>query len=373
MFQKQTSKDTNPKNDFHPKDIPIHTMKKDLENLKNLSVSEKNVSPIESGSIKITKNFIPKEKDSPFLKQENWNKKEVWDRKEKQEEKKKEIIPKPPVKMSQKENESNKKEKREEKKSEKEKVIVAIIIILVFLAIGLGGYYFWKTRMRKNVAVPSESLSQNPEQSQKQSPPSAPVKQAQNKNSFLTNEINYLSLDAENSDQASLKKTLQGYVDKVSQSGITSPIEFVVTDSQNNPIGFQTFAKKLGLTLPPNILAQLKTNFSLYIYNDNGATRLGLAIPSKNSNQLKTDLLAEEKKLPRDLQSLFLSVKYTLDGISFKDGNYKGVAIRYCNIVSPEILSIDYAFYQDKFLIGTTKRTIRVIMDSINKTNKANN
>ncbi len=161
-----------------------------------------------------------------------------------------------------------------------------------------------------------------------------------------------------------MKKIIQSYAEKVSQSGITKSVEFVVVDKQNNPLSFQKFAQKMGLTLPSTILMQLKPEFSLFIYNDSGKVRLGLAIKIQNNRQIKKSFLNEEEKLPQDLQSLFLTTQYTLKKKSFfHNGQYKDINIRYNNIISPKVLSIDYAITQNNLVIGTTKETTRAILD----------
>ena len=63
---------------------------------------------------------------------------------------------------------------------------------------------------------------------------------------------------------------------------------------------FQDFSQKLEMNLPQNILSQFETSFSFFIYNDNGKVRFGLAVNSKDGNQLKSALLKEEKNLTRN-------------------------------------------------------------------------
>jgi len=364
MFQNSTNKSIPSKNNsssanknsFQPKNLFIHTMKKDLKNLSNPNFNiSKGYSPSNTNvPAKPTQDSASKEKTSPFLSQKNWDQKEVWSEKERGKEK---TIP---SKLSTNTWQKNKKIALKEETHGTKKVLVAIIIIFIFLAVGLGGYYFWKTRLNNTPKTAMPIPSETPAPAQSQTSPE--------QDTFSVDKPNYLSVDIKNVDKTGLEKNLQDYVNKVSQTKITSPLEFTVTDTQNNPVTFQVFAQKLGLTLPQSILSQLGPTFSLYIYNDNKDTRLGLASPVQNSQQVKKILFAQEKNLPKDLKALFLSTKYTAKTIAFNDGNYNGVAIRYYNIISPEILSLDYAFYQNQLLIGTTKMTLHSIIDSLQQT-----
>ena len=171
---------------------------------------------------------------------------------------------------------------------------------------------------------------------------------------------NYLLLEDGNLIVDKLKSTLG----KVSQEGYATPIEFIITDTQNKPITFKSFSGLLGLKLTPALLDLLGDNFSLFIYNDTTGPKIGLAIESKNNIELAKIIPREEKTLADEINPLFFNNTYNKTKL-FNSSEYGEAKIRYQNIVSPEILSVDYSIYKNKLLIGTTKLTIRAIIDKL--------
>ena len=79
---------------------------------------------------------------------------------------------------------------------------------------------------------------------------------------------------------------------------------------------------------------------------------------------MKNLLLAEEVNLPDQLSPLFFTTGYQKNK-PFNTNTYKTLEIRFSNIISPEKLSIDYAILENKLLIGTTKATIRALIDKL--------
>lgn len=84
-------------------------------------------------------------------------------------------------------------------------------------------------------------------------------------------------------------------------------------------------------------------------------------IPAQNSAKLKESLLPAEKTLIKSLNPLFLFQEITFDNNPFSSSSYGESSIRYKNL-SPE-LSIDYSITNDKLAIGTSKMTLRAIID----------
>ncbi len=368
MFKKNNAS-INFKNSSELQNLLIHTMKKDLEKLKNpnFNVAQENKFPeIENISLKTKPKLTAKEKTSPFLTQTD-HKEEV------------ELIRKPEIKMeaqvfstNNSENALSKNklihEQKQPKKEGKKIGVMLLVLGFILIIIGVGGYYFWKTRLqstiktKKEIQKPVNSVPKEVSSVIDKIPPQ------KKQDIFATDKPNYLVIDQATIDQTGVKKIIQTYGEQVSQAAITLPVEFMVVDKQNNPISFQDFAQKLGLNFPTAIISQLGTDFSLYIYNDNNQIRLGLVVVIQKSELLKKLFLTEEKTLPQDLQSLFLTTQYTLkEKTSFNDSQYKDYSIRYDNVISPEILSVDYTITKNNLIIGTTKKTIRVIIDALQR------
>lgn len=332
-----------------PNRLTIHTMKKDLANPPATAVSTPKNTPPKITAIPTNETAVFPQKmatTSPFLTSE-----------EKRAPTPSNIAPKPgksgpaPKTITLKQ--------APKKSSGGKKIALAVVIILIVFLLGGGGYYFWAQRKNPIGALQTLPAAQNPKP-----PVKAPIIP-----NIAPDKPNYLSLDLNSSNGAILKNILNDYAAKVTQSKATVPVAFIVTDSQNNPITFQTFAEKFGLSLPQNLLAQLGPGFTLYMYNDSGNTRIGLAVAEKNDAQLKAALFQAESSLLQAMEPLFLTSSYTLNNRPFENSSYNGAAIRFNNIISPIELSVDYTVYQNQWLVGTTKMTLRSIIDLLNSQN----
>ena len=320
--------------------MPIHTMKEDLENEKNPHPENKNIAS-ELEAPKKTENRTTPEKTSPFLSSQSWN-------------------------------EQRKEDKKEEAHLETEikthkamgKAVVIGTIIFIILVLAAGGYYYWAVKINgslKEASLPEISAEQIP----------TPIETSPD---IIADKPNYLSLDIDNSNSAAIKEEIKTYAAKAAKLNTISPIEFIITDKQNNPVSFQKFSQAMEITLPENIISIIGTDFSLYIYSDNNQARIGLSLPVSDESTLKTTLLQEEPNLPKELEPIFLAESYALTDIyNFNASIYDNLSIpvRYANITSPEDLSVDYAIFNNQLFIGTTKMTLRAILDYFNQQSPA--
>jgi len=315
-------------------DLSIFTMKSDLANLSKPDIENpQNKQVSEKVQIKTNISQIPqKESSSPFLSQNP-----------PAEEKKGEVKPAEKIK----------------KEANWEKVILAGIVCFLLLAFGAGGYYYWISREKKQAGETTIELPPPP------------------KEELITFSIenpNYLPLDIDNSDSTKIKETIKKYVTKVSDSGSLTPVEFIVTDLKNNPIGFSAFASKIGINFSQELISALNTElkFSLFIYNDNQKTRLGLAIDSLDDYKLKKALFQEEADLVKELEPLFLDVPHNSEVKNFSSSSYENTEIRFNNLTPFGELTVDYAIFQNKLVVGTTKITIRSIIDYMKSHSQTN-
>ncbi len=229
------------------------------------------------------------------------------------------------------------------------KIIFIAFSLFLFLSIGLGGYYFWVTQSESfpQISLPG-FLSKD-----------APTEKIP---SFSASNANYLNIDIKKTDKDQIRALVNKYAKEMAGDGITSAVEFIVSDSKNNPIDFSVFGEKMGLSLSQEITSKLDRNFSLFIYNDSNKPRLGLVIAAQEGEELRKALVQEEANLPRELQGIFLA-EYSLEAKTFKNSSYSGIGVRYLNITSPEELSIDYTVSGNQFILGTTKMTLRSMID----------
>jgi hypothetical protein len=299
-----------------------------------------------------------KEKESPFLNKNEWN--------NKREEQVKNPLAN--IVKSNLDGNLNKKEDIQIKKNEEqkdsssgiEKAIMFAIAVALLILIGVGGYYFWMTgvKNKNNTVVPVIPQED-----------SAPEETAQTEEIALSSENpNIIQLDLVGTDALQIKKVLQEKAKEVAQLRISTPVEFVVRDEQNNPIKFNDFTEKVGMTFSPATQNLFGDEFSLFVYNDNGNIRLGSVISLIAGANVDAIIKGEEKNLTQVLSPLYLDIQYTLrDNVVFQTSFYNKKTVRYLNVVSPEDLSIDYSVFNNKWVIGTTKMTLRSILDYIDR------
>jgi len=233
----------------------------------------------------------------------------------------------------------------------KRKIWTALIIFLVLIIAG-EGYYFW-------VTINKEEFS-SMEAPETQLPAEIPIKQL-----FSLSSANYLRIDVENTTTDSVREIINQTAEEIILQNVEAPVEFIVTDANNNPLSFTEFSQRLAINLPAEVVANLGEKFSLFLFNERGKVKVGLTIDTVDGDKLKDIMLEKEADIPLSLAPLFLVSDYSIPAKSFDSSLYKDVIIRYFNIISPEELSIDYALYQNKLIIGTTKSTARAIIDTL--------
>jgi len=347
--------------DLKIENIPIHTMAKDIQEIEH-PTAKINVSEESPARIVANQNLTEKQKSSPFFNPAA----PVATAQPQQTSARSAVNPIPDQKIEQIQKEKFTQTKIDNPLN-KGRLITIAITIFIILIVGAGVYYFLATRQKgeEQIVISPEPA---PEPTPEPAPEPTPTPTPEPKNDFTADKPNYLSIDFENSDTAAVKTAITGYVQKVQDSKITTPVEFLLVDAKNNPITFENFAKKFGLALSAKVVADLGSDFSLYIYSDQSDMRLGLSIASKNDTKLKTDLLNEEKALTEEIKPLFIPIDYKIEAKTFGASSYNGANIRYNNISGAANLSVDYAIVNKQLLIGTTKMTLRSIIDKISAT-----
>ena len=404
MFGQKTtpassSTNNNPANNLDIENLPIHTMAEDLEQIKNPNAFKNQPSLERKNKPIIPRNLNQKQQSSPFLQDtsDDWNNRSILNEKiETQEPIKNNLYPPiqteeqdafptdldmekipeqriPEIKSAlPEENPAFEKEisTLEEDSSStglnwKIVALIAISLILLFALIWSAYSYF------KNKNNPEETPEESPiETTIPVSTPETTPTTAPQKTPGMTysqDNPNYLLIGLEITDAEKIKAIINGHTQKVAQEGYKKPVEFIITDEKNAPITFKMFSDKLGLGLSPQIIDSLGDNFSFFIYNDNAVSRVGLIIDSKNDSTLSATLLQEEANLADQISPIFFTTDYKKDKL-FNSSEYGGAKIRYQNIISPDTLSVDYTVLKNKLIIGTTKMTLRSIIDHLNGT-----
>lgn len=229
-------------------------------------------------------------------------------------------------------------------------------VVCAVLGVGVWYFFFNLEKSASEPAVPVDVIEKSSETSRDLS-----VKQSP----FSLDKPNYLSLNTETVSSLDIRKTLSETAERIKTAGIGVPVEFFVTDQNNNPLAFSRFAFLLDLNLDVDLLALTQETFSLYAYNDDGRVRFGLALGFKNM-EAATDLLAKtEADMPYALQALILEPGITVVKKSvFRSASYNRFAVRFSNIDINQNVSLDYTLDNNRLFLGTSKNTLRVLLDS---------
>ena len=246
------------------------------------------------------------------------------------------------------------------------KIIFVFLGLVSLVALAGGGYYLWSTRYSQPPVEPVAEIPVEPVQPEipVNVQPEIPVRK------YSEDKPNYLVIGSVSSQTAeTVKSILAKTAGEIMAEGETLPVELVASDETNGQIPFATFAAAAGFKFTPEFMANFTGGFSLFVYNDGGQVRLGLAVQVKPDKIAKDAMAAavkkNEKVLADNLATLFLDASYQLGANEFKDGKYGDLAIRYLNLNPAMNLSIDYAFSGNQWVIGTSKNSVRAILDKL--------
>jgi hypothetical protein len=250
------------------------------------------------------------------------------------------------------------------------KTLFITAIILVVAAFAFGGYYFWNTRVSNNQA----SITEESEVASNQALPSETASEIVTEppteitpSQFSQSNPNYLPIDIGTATADSISKLFIEKASEVKDSGSITPVEFIVTDTNNDPVSFSAFNYISGMKLPVNILTSLGDKFSLYFFNDNGNMRMGMATEMKDKDKVTSGMQNEESSLVADLSPLFMGMAIKDTDKIFKNSTYNNFSIRYNNLDDQNLTSLDYNITDKYLVIGTSKQTLRSMLDKISE------
>lgn len=251
------------------------------------------------------------------------------------------------------------------------KIIWTLIIIFILSIIALGGYYYWSTQ-EKITVIPeiSEQIPEVTEPIKIEEPPvvkeeTPPIVITQPVEKYSTTKPNYLVLDTNNTTAEPIKETISKISDELKRSSSSQALyEFIPVDINNAPIAFPIFTIAAKLNLSSKVLSNLGTDFSLFLYNDNGEIRLAITSKINKTDTLAANMLIQEKTFIEDADFLFLRMIPDKTNAAFGSSSYNNIAVRYLNASLQKNLSIDYAITESHLIIGTSKNTLRAVMDA---------
>lgn len=245
------------------------------------------------------------------------------------------------------------------------KIMVISIVFVALLSLAAGSYYFWLTRENQTAVSIQEPASNIPVEK--------PIVIEPVEEKFSIKNPTYLSVDVENSTSETIKQLIIKTASEIKAEGITSPVEFIITDSSNNPVAFPIFSILAGLKMAP-VTDALSENFSLFIYSDGDNMRIGLAINLKDKQKVLMSIKSKEKTLLADLNLIFLDTVSVKATRNFSDSIYKDIPLRYINIDEENSgsLSLDYALTENQLILATSKNAAWSILDKIISSNSEN-
>ena len=135
----------------------------------------------------------------------------------------------------------------------------------------------------------------------------------------------------------------------------------------NNPIAFSRFSYIMGLSLNQDLLSLLDESFSIFVYSDNGKPHFGLLLSLKDASSGVESIKKQEASIPSGFSELLYENMAVLKNVTFRSGEYNGAPIRFVNIDAGANYSFDYSVQGKEWYIGTSKDTLRAILDQKKK------
>ena len=233
------------------------------------------------------------------------------------------------------------------------KVGVPIAALVALIVVG-GGYYFVKSRS-VDTSLETEAVVV----------PMPPVNDEADSVLFSINTPNYLPLDTVDTTPNTIQLLLLKTAEDAAPFSTEQPLEFFITDKDNNPLSFAKFATLSGMTLSQSVIDTLNGKFSLFIYTENQTPHISIVIEAKDADSARAVLKQKESFLTHDLSPLFLGDAPTKTDGSFNDGSYNDIPTRYINIHPETALSIDYSIADNSVIISTSRQTHHSVIDTI--------
>ncbi len=182
--------------------------------------------------------------------------------------------------------------------------------------------------------------------------------------------LNYLLIDtASETVLSDIQSELDIIRVNLPSQNFSEPITFIVTNKLNKPISFSDFSVYADMGVPSDVLLALDDRFEIYAYNDfDSGVRFGFRVDVKNEVALNTALDADAQAISS--ASLIFFKNFTISPditVKFNNGSYKDYAVKYLNLNQAETNSVDYVVDGDRWILGTSQKTLRAIVDKLDK------
>jgi len=272
--------------------------------------------------------------------------------------------------------------KKSKKSGKVLKIFAGVFVVLLIISIS-GGIFYWQYYLSSTepviathrqcqncqcVVVEGEGANDCLTDSECQpTEPSLPVLLAQVSNTEI---INILV-----GEEILFKDNLKSEIAKEQPLSTIKRILPKIVDSEEICAGLSISGGKyanlselislLGINISDEISQQFysftEQDYLLFSHSQLEGNRLGLSIKLKQEANLSEMLKNWEESILTDLKSMLLQEEVP-EPTSFEDNIYKDIAIRYINFPDPD-LSIDYAVFDNKLIITTSRESMYGIID----------
>jgi hypothetical protein len=244
--------------------------------------------------------------------------------------------------------------------------VMLIVFVSIFIFAGIGFLIYLFVYQKTNTPTQQQEIEVIvPDEGGDVAIPE--ISEEPTQQTYVTDWPNYFQLDIESETaETDVIEAMDTIATNMKREEIVGPISFVITDLNNNPVSFPIFALATGIDMPNDILSNLEESFELYAYMDRVyGVRFGFVIDVKNIALLQEVLKEQENQLPKAFEMLLGDVNTDLQTVAFNDSTYSTYPIRYVNLNEQQSYSIDYTVHNLRLFIGTTKDTLRAIIESV--------
>lgn len=143
------------------------------------------------------------------------------------------------------------------------------------------------------------------------------------------------------------------------------PVEIIVREGDADMV-FDVFARRFLPQMPAEMLSALSQPFRLYVSPEaDGTARTTLYTTSSDPDATRGAIRAAENSLLSAMMPLIAFRMSVPSAMTFQDSAHNGVPIRFYNFLPDATQSIDYATQYEHVFVGTSRATMRAVMDAV--------
>ncbi|MDD3487017.1 MAG: hypothetical protein PHF35_01400 [Candidatus Moranbacteria bacterium] len=246
------------------------------------------------------------------------------------------------------------------------------LLLFIFLVmLGAGACYYWFFIGNNTVSlfgytigktISLESINPEPESEQAQTPETSSTTtdapEAQNQN------FRNLVVDMGGNESQPIAAAAKRFAaDFLASAEDGQLVEIKVSGKDGQAIGKDDFVSGSKITVPDAVFSKLSEDYSLFARKEEDVVRIGLVFKTVTSSGLAEEMKRWEPTIASNLENLYVDRPSIPASTTFSSTQYKSADIRYFNFSSPKDTSLDYSVISNFVIIGTSKDTMRAILD----------